>query len=45
MSLLNPNYFFINLNKWLNTPREKETKKLFAKYIDFIEIEITSGNF
>lgn len=46
-----PELFFINLNKWLNTPREKK-QKLFAKYIDFIEIEkvdkdieITSGNF
>ena len=46
-----PKLFFINLNKWLNTPREKK-QKLFAKYIDFIEIEkkdkeieITSGNF
>lgn len=46
-----PELFFINLNKWLNTPREKK-QKLFAKYIDFIEIEkkdnkinITNGNF
>ena len=46
-----PELFFINLNKWLNTSREKK-QKLFAKYIDFIEIEknnkeinITSGNF
>ena len=46
-----PELFFINLNKWLNTPRDKK-QKLFAKYIDFIEIEkkdkdieITSGNF
>ena len=33
-----PELFFINLNKWLNTPRDKK-QKLFAKYIDFIEIE------
>ena len=46
-----PELFFINLNKWLNTPRDKK-QKLFAKYIDFIEIEkknkeinITNGNF
>ena len=46
-----PELFFININKWLNTPREKK-QKLFAKYIDFIEIEkndkeieITNGHF
>ena len=46
-----PELFFINLNKWLNTPRE-EKQKLFAKYIDFIKIEkkdktinITNGDF
>ena len=33
-----PELFFININKWLNTPREKK-QKLFAKYIDFIELE------
>ena len=46
-----PELFFININKWLETPREKK-QKLFAKYIDFIELEkndkeidITNGHF
>ena len=46
-----PELFFININKWLNTPRDKK-QKLFAKYIDFIELEkndketnITNGHF
>ena len=49
--LMNPYLFFININKWLETPRDKK-QKLFAKYIDFItidkidkEINITGGNF
>lgn len=48
---MNPYLFFININKWLETPRDKK-QKLFAKYIDFItidkidkEINITGGNF
>lgn len=46
-----PELFFININKWLETPRDKK-QKLFAKYIDFIELEkndkeidITNGHF
>ena len=49
--LMNPYLFFININKWLETPRDKK-QKLFAKYIDFItidkedkELKITGGNF
>lgn len=48
---MNPYLFFININKWLETPRDKK-QKLFAKYINFItidkvdkEISITCGNF
>ena len=33
-----PKLLFININKWLETPRDKK-QKLFAKYIDFIELE------
>lgn len=46
-----PELLFININKWLETPRDKK-QKLFAKYIDFIELEkndkeidITNGHF
>ena len=46
-----PELLFININKWLETPRDKK-QKLFAKYIDFIELEkndkeidITKGHF
>ena len=46
-----PELFFININKWLETARDKK-QKLFAKYIDFIELEkndkeidITNGHF
>ncbi len=46
-----PKLLFININKWLETPRDKK-QKLFAKYIDFIELEkndkeidITNGHF
>ena len=49
--LVKPELFFINLNKWINSPREHK-QRLFAKYIDYIEIEkidnkinITNGNF
>lgn len=46
-----PELLFININKWLEKPRDKK-QKLFAKYIDFIELEkndkeidITNGHF
>lgn len=48
---LYPQLFFINLNKWINMPKE-DKQRLFAKYIDYIEIEkkdkkinITRGEF